>query len=1849
MTIHFNSPSYLTNSAVNAAPLLRGSHESLSEFRQESEKSPHRDFTSAWDHLYQFFIDNQFVNKNGKWLIDNSPLPPLSAEQNNRLSDLFHKPYKISLKLRHGQTLEANISLNEIISHLGYDCVDLIGSGVHWVLGEDYFRRFLIGLHVPDHLIVDDLFDEMQTFPQDFDFRFYAPDADENSMGDVTKPLFRRLAQVLTKNSSLSDKSYLGIKDACPKKWFSKKEHVDKYGMATISFCHLDHSPQAGHVAFDVDLSFVKSLQRPYLTKYSACALKLDLKGKLPAQLSSSLESVQEALFHRLTRLIDAGERKTINKMGLPLILAATTKGLFPLKEDFLKKLDTQLKKNHFANDLFQDLVKVTDTHCKQSQALLAAAFNAASLVHKDKWLLALKPPSSKRFAGDSLLETIYRLTKTGVADISIVQHLLCICTYVGWGEKVTLYHKAHRNFFELQYREISSGHRPVSLFVKNDLAHALGELIKTQSWDLINALFPQWLEKASIDGPLLPENAIDSIQPLFSVEAPSARKLAFFLLLKLYCQNRVNGVEKLLHAFSNLLKDFTHQELVHCTSQLNLALETQGRGSRHITLLLQASLTWLSQQPNCDSLRLAEKIFKTQDSYLCRLALSLLHQDPLCQEAAALSLALIESCLEKRPNDAIDLFFQFASPAHLETHFLFFKILEKAAACKREIVWNLASLRKFTSKLKDHFPDDIEPAFIQKLYKVLESIDPLAAQAIASHPRLLPLLQGTPLEELVRLKNFVLADKNFANSHGALLNALKQPHDRHSQQLLREIVKLFLTKLQSVKPKERQSVVSMLLKADIKILYAECPSELASLYNRVFPFLSSLPTDRRAQICCEMAKAISLAAEACFMGEEISQIVSYLQTLKDPKKALTADEKICLQESITKIIPPLHQSHADILLGDLLCQCQRLGMKVQGSAAIGNAILDATVDSFVPQDSSALARAESIYSTVGDWLPGGELQQRLDRDAAVFVDACLSAKLPSRALLWAERISSAHQSHQNLLLHLQAANLWTLHAELLSYEKGRLFTSQGLSDGWLAQAAAEQKTAVAASIYLDKRSLINSSSIDSILRERLQLLAQALTNSKSALERELALDLLQAYELSSISLWDNALQAINLNSPEAHKKAWNAFVTFHINQASHATCMKLMEAFGSSGYADPRLLKYLDEGELHRSFFHRENPQERRNIQRCLCTNAIACVKAGLASDMDFHALNELRCKYAPKFPIGKYLQAWLQSHFPPHTQILNYLEEQEATGASIELPFSKELFNLLFTVLLRPFTLNLYQCALRLLTKAESADLANQGTGLKVVGEIIGLSLQKGRESMNPLLVKKAIDCFSVHKSWLLKEAEVEGTLYALVIENLPLILSPCKKIKNKTLLFKSLHKELILDLKLSVDPSWPQSVAARCATAKKWSSTHRLLTNLLRVPIKGEQVAPTLCFIQESLDWLIKHYSIPTDKVSTSSAREKCLKLLKGFIYSNLFFSKEISTDIKLHSAHLAATQLLIDSAEKYGLLIEHPHTSLEFTAFMSCCFSKDDSAHTSEERGFAAIRVTKRLLKNLTPAKFQRAVFLFSQTFSDIISCPIMGIPCLKAMILCCETQQAPVDVKLDQLSILDPLLATLLKFDYDQEAFCKETANAGEDKASIYLLHTYLDTLFKCLQELKKPTEEITAPFYAAASNLTFLVNYRFLPQSPIAYSLYHKLLDITLFHWNQLNDQNRLHQEIITLIEALVPPSLSGSSMPDKTLEDTFCKALLSMCNLISPHSGERGMYLFAEVFIRLNDREAFAHSLFLYRECVERLRELANMPYCNSQLRETLMRPEEGHSDRIAALKEWTAAYESTQLVVLP
>lgn len=566
--IHFNN---LPSISLSPTVFFPPSHALDAESNRE-EIPPRDRFQSPWEGLYKHFVDKKIIDSEGVWVANEDPvLPSFGPAQLQRLRLLFNTPYKISLISgadslpRQDLLSEASITLSELVKNLSYQNFDLIGSGVMWILGKEYCKKFLDHLNTPEDLIKDHLFEEMSLVPQDFDFRFFVPTANGCATHLFTHSLFQSLCPLFNKNLE-------AVKAGCNKKWMSHWSSREQLAMASLGFYYADSLEKA----FDVDFSFVlvDSLTRQHLYKRDALSLRFDVSSRLAPQPSTSLKNIGEPFIHYLASLLDADHPTTINHMGLLLTLTATTKGRFPLKKELLEILYAKFQNDFPEKNLFVELNKSISTHCKkQPDALLAAAWNGAVLVEPAIWSTVAKSAPAAKYLGDSPLEAFYKITVANEGDIQLLQSLVCVHAYLGWGDKMTIYNKTTANFVELKWLG-NKGQRPSSIFVKNDFASALQMLAENLARDPIASLSARWLANSSLNGLHLPASAIDSINELHATKAPAARRLAFALLLKWHLEHPCEkNIKDLLLLFSSLIADFSADELVHFGSLLATTL----------------------------------------------------------------------------------------------------------------------------------------------------------------------------------------------------------------------------------------------------------------------------------------------------------------------------------------------------------------------------------------------------------------------------------------------------------------------------------------------------------------------------------------------------------------------------------------------------------------------------------------------------------------------------------------------------------------------------------------------------------------------------------------------------------------------------------------------------------------------------------------------------------------------------------------------------------------------------------------------------------------------------------------------------------------------------------------------------------------------------------------------------------------------------------------------------------------------------------------------------------------------------------------------------------------------------
>ena len=150
---------------------------------------------------------------------------------------------------------------------LGYSRVKLIGGGGRWVLGEDFFRSFLSD-YVPQELLVDELFKDFASMPQDFDFRFFVHDlpkaeliaANHPNSSTPNIPLKRLTGKLFRFLAALLKVDVMLIREAHTKKWVTPIKDSNQFAIDTLSAYPI---PDTRCKAFDVDFSICRYLSTP--------------------------------------------------------------------------------------------------------------------------------------------------------------------------------------------------------------------------------------------------------------------------------------------------------------------------------------------------------------------------------------------------------------------------------------------------------------------------------------------------------------------------------------------------------------------------------------------------------------------------------------------------------------------------------------------------------------------------------------------------------------------------------------------------------------------------------------------------------------------------------------------------------------------------------------------------------------------------------------------------------------------------------------------------------------------------------------------------------------------------------------------------------------------------------------------------------------------------------------------------------------------------------------------------------------------------------------------------------------------------------------------------------------------------------------------------------------------------------------------------------------------------------------------------------------------------------------------------------------------------------------------------
>lgn len=1715
--------------------------------------------TSSWEKLYEHLVANKVIDARGIWNREKeAPMPPFVEAQKMRLNQLFNITYTLSLDTEGAPPTRKNIALNEIIASLGCTQIELIGSGVNWILGREFFKSFLSHF-APQELLTDDLFEEMSSFPQDFDFRINASRANPAEMFKCTAYFFNCLSRLL----KIEERA---IYSGCKKKWFSKENDVDKYAMATLNFYHSDDS---GKKAFDVDFSFVKSLQREHLNKRDALSLFFQIPMRELPRIATSLKSIEEACAHYILRLLDADDSKTINPMGFATILVGTIKRRFPIKGEFLKDVYAHLQQRNLGHTLLKDLSQAISTHCLgHPKAILAAAFNAASLVDPILWkeILHAEKPGCRplSFTGNSLLELFFNMTNpsNSTCSIEVLQNLLCVHAYLGMMPNTTIYHKKAFGFIEFQCRG-EENERPLSIFIENKLAPALKELTQASAWNFIESLCETTLQYASLEGPLLPANFREEVIAFSTAaQTPAARKLALVLQLKSHHEQPVNkNVETLLGLFSTLIKDFTPTELrrygVLLAETLVKASETHQKQAMYG---LQAGMEILCSDNHPSTFLLAQKLLNTDDGQLCRIAHRIL-QDPLQGDEKAFFIDFIASRIENKNARAASLFLEFSNRLSLvESLPLFLKLLQNINCDHMGIFWEIGSLKKFSQKITPELTTTLPPEDQKALQSALQK----TGLAPASKQTPVQKSPKNPLQSLIQFKTDAQKAKKPLEYIDSLVKKVKSTSSNEEKVILQETFKILFLRIEN-----KETLIDKLLTNEIKSLYLKNPSELVTFYEKTLPLpgakLDAKQTIQKNRVIHALIEAIkSKGMDASTLNPTIDLLINHFQSApKLPKSTNKAP--------IQAVALALHNAGAYALLYKFLKSVSPLSSQGEW-AKLASEILEKLINNLKvfakappSKDWEGVVILENVYTCVAPLAEKERLKSRGSADAIAFVHAYLAASQPKKALPWAKKVTSPDPSLDQLLESLQVEGLLREHHELLTHKKGVLFSPKKLSLGWLFQASAENSgsPAAAAKIYIQNQALFSKELSACALVERVEALVKDLIASEDPHHKDLALELMTAHALASSPLWDEALQAANTLSKEGLAKAWGALKKFHFFGATRETRLKLMNAFTGSNYCDSALLNDLCEKQFRESPFYSSDAEEQAQMYGFLLTNALACIQEGTAPDLDFNTLNEIRKKYAPGCAIEEFIRSWLVS---PHTaqivKVLGHLlkSDVEYTLPLVPLstPFVQALLQITENAAYKDsVNIVFYKYCMSILT--ETHPVATEAL-INLLKTIVPPLCQGACERSNPLLAELVLTGVARYKEEILKTPEDRKKFHSLILNTLPLIFLFNTSSKTQFIL-DELHPK-VTDFK---------QLGKGAFELAQWQHYSALFAAMLKTKVAGTaQLQKVLSY---SSAWLKVMISLVADsskaKKSPVSQKDELRLAIDKFLYAEIF-----SVERALSENHLqSATEIAQLAISVFGA---------GTVSGIELCTYKGLQVNTmptigSASAAAAVFDVMRALMQDPSPCKMERVLTIFAEIGELFPIIPNISILFVKDLLkeISLQKLEAQTFVRWMQYVGL-PLSFVVSSLENTSPVPDRNASYQLWSRATPTLIYDYLNTVHSYVKTNSSPQEDLVSILLAAYdfSQKCTGGTTGGLKKFDSERLIRTKLFELTLFHREFDKSETTNKQTLSLMLFVAEDSKLDG--------DEVFEKCYASLISHLRTHPSESGRRLFNKLLVTL-------------------------------------------------------------------
>lgn len=1562
-----------SNQSLDAFASAVDGKNQLEPFRFANKAS----YEHSWDLVHHYLIENSMLNAGNEWILKNAPqLPLLGDEQRTRLNSIIHTYYDMVFFLPSDQVIKKKINLKTCLEILGHNNIKIIGGGVQWILGKAYFHQFLSDLKVPEELLTEELYQELQDFPPDVDFRIEIDDSSCESMQTWINDLFIRLGVLFGLPSQQ-------ISESCEKVYASRLGDKIQLSMATLTF--YEHTPIEKDSCvlkkkFNVDLVFVKSLPRKSLCDRDALSLSLEMPYKGLFALGSDLPEIRNALVHSITRLLSVHDPHTVDRKGLPLLLSATVKGRFPSKIEQLEYLYNRAINNFPISALGQDLVRAIKSHNRGSdEALLAALINVLNFLGPEAKRVFSSSMPCRGNENYSFLGKIDQLIEEGRDSVSCVQTLILLHAYLGFGDGIRILRKTKSQFIELKSRELSSSNYN-SIFIREKIGDAdIDALISTVPSDSLNEIFSDWLLSSRLDGPPMPDHYQPLIGRLFDSDRLIAQKVSFFLLLRLHLQRPTDeNVETMLVRFSMLILKISTQERLHYSEMLFSTINKSGIYDPEKASIFEVEIKKYYKNPEIGLLPLAHALYKLRSFRFSCLAVKLL----LNPNSSFTDKSSAHLVLDPSSQHTLPLFFQYHTMLPLEVACKFDFLLEllKSASKPEESINEIYAYIKTVSPM---LKKDFDISKLQEATAILENIDSGLVYAFRK------ALRGNSVnveeqklfwnsQKLKKIKSAITSGNELRNCKAEFFQFLQSDvYGAHLKEF-QDIFKLLFEKLISNGSNDFELALNLLEDTNVLVLFEDVPDALLGFFYSLSELVGNPVGSLKGRMCLALGKllvASNISENAYIAGVERFRV--FLEALAAMPSKKTKIYKNELKNLLSRVIVRFPSSGNTLFLYHLLKLADLLDLQLKFDCHIAACLLDDIKEKCTGADADLLICMEHACNVLKNNVvslsnQGGEAL------ATAFLGAFVRLRMASKGIFWAKQLKNPDPLIDSLAQLLTENCQWKDLQQLVEHLNGGLFNPRDLCKRVLELVEAFKGSDLLkiAELYLSNfRAIQNNCSQELLVSNIKTLVGQLVSLNKEAVMVP-ALNLLSYYNIPVDDLWKDVIRLLPKRVDfEPLFLAWSVLKFHPETFLADSIKMLFMVYFQIDGMIDISLVKYISR-DMSEDFLNCfKNAYERMNVCGKLLKLCLENRVSIESKKLTFEALDVFRAEHIPEIDQAWLIEAWLdQASFYDTVDCFTYLEKFGFFKRTIPAVPSDAVFSAI-EMMLKSDQLQINERLLRnvlmILSQEDFQNCVEKARFTELFVMLLPKVLVIAKEKQCRPMVAALISCYFAHRKHLFSVLSEDGKFcFNEIMKSVDLLLLPptneCafseKQLNDIFADFVGLKRKNMLDFKnkksvtqiLIDDAFYSFDLAINCLL--KSTISH----------MSGLSIMLTFC--QKAFNFILENSSL-----LSMLQRAKLSVMLDDFVFSNLFYLENEPESSKcLENRHSSICLSIVSKGKNSGFVVLCPDPFIRCSVFWKNCEGLGIESKSLD--GKRVVEVIEILLLKQTPRLLQKAVNL-----------------------------------------------------------------------------------------------------------------------------------------------------------------------------------------------------------------------------------------------------------------------------------